>query len=95
MFTVDLASFVISTYPTATEELLTAGDVGISVRESIPYELVVLETPTRSEAFVFVLNDAAEIRGAIRNDAEAALEWAHDAFRRLRATATPLRPGSR
>lgn len=66
------------------------GEVDVYTVPTVPYELSIVETPTESVAYVVPFDDDLTYRGVIRNDSTAALEWAHDAFRRHRATARPI-----
>ncbi|MFP8955170.1 helix-turn-helix transcriptional regulator [Natrialbaceae archaeon A-CW3] len=89
VFTDELLSFVLENHGSALERVLQTGRFHGSVVESIPYGLVLLETPTAAYTFV-VVADNGETAGVIENDSEAAYEWGSDVFRRFREVAVRL-----
>ncbi|MXV61691.1 transcriptional regulator [Natronorubrum sp. JWXQ-INN-674] len=90
----DLASFLIEQHPEQVRDVILEGAFDMYAVESVPYEFTIIETPTESKVFVFILNETAEIRGVITNETDAALEWASDVYAQIRATARPLSPPS-
>ncbi|WP_049921945.1 helix-turn-helix transcriptional regulator [Halopiger djelfimassiliensis] len=92
VFTEALAAFLREEYPEQVREFITEGEFDMYVVDSVPYELAIVETETGAHVFVFVLNDRAEIEGVIKNDSQAALEWAEEVYQRFRADATALSP---
>lgn len=90
ILTEPLAGFIRDAFPSEPRD---PGDgFDLFTLESIPYELVLVETATESRVFVFVLDDTTAIRGTIRNDTDAAVEWGETAYRQFRAAATELPP---
>ncbi|ELZ01694.1 transcriptional regulator [Natrialba chahannaoensis JCM 10990] len=95
ILTPDLADFLFKSYPGQAYGVLNHGDFEIYEIESLPYELTIVEQPEGCQLFLFALNDRAEIEGVIKNDTQAALEWAESVFDELRAAASPLVPPDR
>lgn len=92
VLTADLAAHLFATH---TEQMRTAmidGDVDLYRTPSLPYDLGVLETDSRSVAIVIVSDPDESITGVITNDSPAAVEWAETTYRRFRATAERLDP---
>ncbi|ELY92865.1 transcriptional regulator [Natrialba hulunbeirensis JCM 10989] len=90
ILTTDLAEFLLSEYPEQVSGVVSEGDSAMYEIDSIPYELTIVEQPDDCQIFLFALNDRAEIEGVIKNDTQAALEWAESVFDELRAAASPL-----
>ncbi|GAB7019536.1 helix-turn-helix transcriptional regulator [Halostagnicola bangensis] len=92
LLTEDLARFTLTEYTQGLRELIVDGGVDLYAVETVPYELSIVETPTKSVVYVILLNSDLTHRGVIRNDSADAIEWAHGLFRRHRASATSLSP---
>lgn len=88
--TLEFARYIRETYPDWFREVVVDGGFDLYTVESIPYELVLVETPTTSRVFLFVLDDSTAIQGILENDTTAAFEWAQRTYRQFRASATPL-----
>ncbi|WP_306053709.1 helix-turn-helix transcriptional regulator [Natronococcus wangiae] len=84
------ARFIREEYPDWLADVVIDGAFDLYVIESIPYELALVETPTESRVFVFVLDESTAIRGIIENETPAAFEWGERAYRQLRDASTPL-----
>lgn len=92
ILTEDLAAFAVETRPEVVAETMRRGGVDVYTIPSLPYRLSVVETPARSDVFVVAYGDGVDVTGVVRNDSEAAAEWADRTFRRVREEATPLDP---
>lgn len=90
VMTPEFVRFLREEYPEDFREAVIEGENDLYTIESIPYELVLVETPTESRVFVFVLDDSTAIQGIITNDTAAALEWGERVYREFRAAATAL-----
>lgn len=65
-------------------------DFDLYVVESVPYELVRIDTPSRSETFLVIDHDVGNV--VLRNDSTDACEWGDVVYRRYRAMAEKLEP---
>lgn len=83
---------VIETYDDVLSEALATGRAEFRLtEESMPYSVVVAETPTGTEVGVLVYADDG-VRGTVRNDDPAAVAWGLDVFEGYWERATPLSP---
>lgn len=88
--TPEFATFLREEDPEHFREVVIEGGFDLYTIESIPYELVLIETPTESRVFTFVLDDSTAIQGIISNDTTAALEWGEHVYTEFRTAATAL-----
>ncbi|MFC4542777.1 helix-turn-helix transcriptional regulator [Halosolutus amylolyticus] len=91
LVTGDLAEFICTEYPGQVRDVVLDGGVDFYVVDSLPYELTIVDLPTESRVFLFVLQES-EIKAVIENDTRDAIEWADEVYRRFRARATDLSP---
>lgn len=92
IFTEELAAFLLENHAKQMRDVLCDGQFDMYSIPTIPFGLGIVETPSRSRAFVVVHGDSGEVRGVIQNDTRAALEWADDVYRRFRARSSQLEP---
>lgn len=92
IFTNELAAFFLDAHGRQLREVMADGAVDCFAVESTPYGLWIVETATRSEAFVVVHGEAADIRGVIRNGTDRAIDWADGVYRNVRERARRLDP---
>ncbi|WP_265108888.1 helix-turn-helix transcriptional regulator [Halosolutus halophilus] len=91
LVTDDLAEFVRTEYPEQLHDVIVDGGVDFHVVDSLPYELTIVELPTESRVFLFVLQES-DIKAIIENDTREAIEWGNEVYRRFRARGTRLSP---
>ena len=88
VITDQIATFLLSNHPTQVQDVITDGDFDFHVIDSVPYGLIILETPTRSVMFLVIYAEPGVI--VIENNSREAIEWADGIYRRYRAIATPF-----
>ena len=88
VITDQVATFLLSNHPEQVQDVITDGDFDFYVIDSVPYGLIILETPTRSVMFLVIYAEPGVI--VIENNSQEAMEWADAIYRRYRAISTKL-----
>lgn len=89
VFDEDLLTLLRGQYPQLLAEMGAAEAFSAATADGPPYSLLLTEADGTTTVSVVVHEDDGGIRGAVVNDAPAAVEWAEDRFGRISEGATP------
>ena len=88
VITEEVATFLLGNYPQQVQDVVTDGNIDFYTIESVPYGLILIETPTHSEMFLLI--EGGHGVAVVRNRSKDAFEWADGIYRRYRAIGTKL-----
>ena len=76
------------TYPDTIPEMQAAPNCSIHTAPTLPYGLGIFDANGTEEACVVVYDENKTMSGLVRNDSEAAVDWAESVFERYREQGT-------
>lgn len=88
VYTSRLADHIREHYFEVAHEMASTGRYHAYEIDDLLYDLFLVDTDDGAEVVVLIYGDGGTVRGAIRNDTEAAVDWGERTFERLRASAT-------